>query len=252
MPTPAEKLFSETHGRIIRAWSAVSTFRQVVQAGFDAAQRVKAEEAAGLYEQLISDPDYTKLLLDVEGFQRATPKAKFVSIGVKQIADTSTNLMDSATILFAHSMVDGAAFDYCRVTALYAPQDWEPDLLSKQVPLSQVRETPFDEIRRLKLEALLVDLEMKSLSDKIGRLHARCRPQEGWAPMEGYWFDLDRIKKLDRLRQDIVHGDALGQAIQNVDDEFDYMNRTCWYFMALVNLRYGLRLDPYIAFGRAG
>src|SRR5262249_36314127 len=155
--------------------------------------------------------------------------------------ETSTNLISAATILFAHSMVDGAAFDYCRVTALHAPEDWEADLLNKQVPLSLAREKSFAELRQVKLDTLLDDLEMESLEDKIDRLYARCRPERGWSPMHGYAFELARINRLDKLRQDIVHGEALGKPIEHVDDEYDYMNRTCMYFMGLVNLRYGLK-----------
>jgi len=228
----------------------VSIFRQVVQAGFAAATLVKTKEAEFLYDLTISDPDYMKLVTDVEAFRKAMPKEKFVELGVKQSAETATNLLNAATILFGHSMVDGAAFDYCRVIALQAPNDWEPELSNKQVALSLVREKPIEEILRMKLKDLLEDLEMKSLKEKIGRLHARCRPEKGWSPMHGYAFDLARIERLDWLRQNIVHGNALGQPIEDAVDEFDYMNRTCWYFMGLVNMRYGLMLDPYVALGR--
>lgn len=249
MLTPAERLFSETHGRTLRAWGTVSTFRQVVEAGFVAAATKKAEEAEFLYDQLISDPDYMKLLTDVEGFRRAMTKEKFVELGVSQSAQTATNLLNAATILFGHSMIDGAVFDYCRVTALHAPNDWEPELSNKQVPLSSLRERTFDEILRVKLDDHLKDVEMKSLREKINRLHARCRPEKGWSPMNGYAFDLDRIERLDLLRQDIVHGDALGRHIEDAFSEFEYMNRSCWYFMGLVNMRYGLKLDPYLTLG---
>ena len=81
-------------------------------------------------------------------------------------------------------MVDGAAFDYCRVTALHAPQDWESDISNKQVPLSVVRGASFDEVRGTKLEEYLKDLEIKSLKEKIDRLHARCRALQcgAWLP----------------------------------------------------------------------
>ena len=167
MPTPAETLFSETHGRTMRAWSTVSIFRQVVQAGFATAMQVKTRESEALYDQMISGPDYMKLVTNIEGFRKAMPKEKFVELGVKQSAETASNSLDAATVLFGHSMVDGAAFDFCRVTALHAPQDWESDLLSKHVPLSLVRQRPFEEIRAVKLEGLLADLEMKSLEDNI-------------------------------------------------------------------------------------
>lgn len=249
MATPAETLFSETHGRTVRAWSTVSIFRQVVHEGFSAATKAKAKEAGFLYDRVISDPSYMKLLTDVEGFRKAMPKEKFVEWGVAQSAETAINLLNAATILFGHSMVDGAAFDYCRVIALHAPNDWEPDLSNKQVALSMVRQHSTDEIVRLKLDDLLEDLEMKSLKEKIDRLHARCRPEKGWSPINDYAFDLDRIERLDVLRQKIVHGDALGREIKDAEGEFAYMNSTCWYFMGLVNMRYGLQMDPYLVLG---
>jgi hypothetical protein len=224
-------------------------FRQVVLAGFDAAIKAKAEETAHLYDLVTSDPGYTKLVTDVAGFRKAMPKEKFVEFGATHSAETANNLMNAATILFGHSMVDGAAFDYCRVTALHAPNDWEPDLSNKQVAFSVVRERSMEEIVRLKLDDLLEDLEMKSLKAKIDRLQARCRPEKGWSPMNNYAFDPDRIERLDELRQKIVHGDALGREIKDAESEFEYMNRTCWYLMGLVNMRYGLQMDPRLVLG---
>ncbi len=252
MPTPAEKLFNETYGRNLRTWSTVATFRQMVQLGIPAAADAKAKETSTVYDEMMSSPQYEKLFIDKEGFRAATPKGKFIDLTVKHTVETSINSLNAATILFAHSMVDGAAFDYCRVTALHAPEDWEPDILNKQVPVSFVREASFGQIRAAKLEEVLEDLEMKSLKEKIDRLHARCRPPRGWSPMNGYAFQLERIVKIDNLRQEIVHGEALGQSIVNADDEFDYMCRTCMYFMGLVNFRYNLKIDPKSALLRTG
>jgi hypothetical protein len=180
---------------------------------------------------------------DKEGFRAAAPKVKFIDLTVKHTVETSINSLNAATILFAHSMVDGAAFDYCRVTVLHAPEDWEPDISNKQVPFAVVRGASFEQIRAAKLDEVLKDLEMKSLREKIDRLHARCQPAKGWSPMNEYAFDLERIVRIDKLRQDIVHGEALGQTIANADDEFDYMYRTCMYFMVLVNLKDNLKID---------
>lgn len=88
---------------------------------------------------------------------------------------------------------------------------------------------------------------MASLREKIDRLHARCRPPHKWSETD-YTFDPGRIDALDRLRQGIIHRDAFGGPIRNVEEELDYMNRTCMYFAALVNFRYKLRIDPYFAF----
>lgn len=244
MPTPAEKLFNETFGRYLSTRNTVATFKQIVHLGIRAAEKAKTEEASRLYDEMMSSPQYENLFTDREGFRKSVPKENFTGVLVKYSLETSVNSLNAATIVFAHSMVDGAAFDYCRVTALHAPEDWEPDISNKQVPLSALRRTPFEQIRATKLEEVLKDLEMKSLKEKIDRLHARCQPPKEWSPMTGYAFDLGRIEKIDKLRNDVVHGESLGREIANADEEFEYMDRTCMYFMGLVNLKYKLRMDP--------
>jgi hypothetical protein len=201
-------------------------------------------QATVLYGNLLSENDFGKIIRDKDSFRTAMPLEKFLETAVGASRESTINCLDAATILFAHSMVDGAAFDYCRVTVLHAPADWESDILNKRVPLETVRDELYEKIRQMKIDAALEDLEMESLRKKIDRLHARCKPEQGWSPMTGYEFNLERIEQLDRLRQDIVHGDALGRPINAVEDELDYMNRTCMYFLGLVNLRYGLKIDP--------
>src|SRR5262249_3098878 len=124
-----------------------------------------------------------------EAFASTIPERTFVETLAGKTQESTINSLDAATILFAHSMVDGAAFDYCRVTALHAPEDWESDLLNKQVPLNIVRKESYEKIRDDKLRQALVDLEMESLRKKIDRLHARCQPPDKWSPMTGYMFD---------------------------------------------------------------
>jgi hypothetical protein len=167
----------------------------MVQLGIPAAADAKAKETSTVYDEMMSSPQYENLFIDKEGFRAATPKDKFIDLTVKHTVETSINSLNAATILFAHSMVDGAAFDYCRVTALHAPEDWEPDVLNKQVPVSFVRGASFEQIRAAKLEEVLEDLEMKSLKEKIDRLHARCRPPRAWSPMIWICFPVRENRK---------------------------------------------------------
>ena len=56
-----------------------------------------------------------------------------MTVGLAQIG------VDAASIVFAHSVLDAAALDYCRVTALVAPGDWESVIDQRQVKLSDLR-----------------------------------------------------------------------------------------------------------------
>jgi hypothetical protein len=169
----------------------------------------------------------------VKGMTKAT--VKYGQVGV-----------DAASIVFAHSFLDGAAFDYCRVTTLIAPRDWEPALDQRQIKLSEIRELGYDAILRMKLDEYLVQLERESLLKKADLLFARCQPPEKWSPMGNYVYDRDHLKMLDDCRHDIIHGNEI-TVINRAHEEVDYLMRTVLFFMGLVNRRYGIQLDPFYA-----
>jgi len=72
-------------------------------------------------------------------------------------------VVDAASIVLAHSFLDGAAFDYCRVTTLVAPRDWESVLEQRQIKLSEARELGYEQVLKKKLDEFLEQLERESL-----------------------------------------------------------------------------------------
>lgn len=149
--------------------------------------------------------------------------------------------------MFYHSLLDGLVFDCCRVTALHAPRDWEQDLKNTKVELLDPKSKSYDQLLQDKVGERLKTLERDSLLIKSDRLHARCNPPSDWSPMEGYAYDRERVKAFDDQRHEIVHGKALGKPLtlfQASDDNVDYVLRTGFYFLLLINFKYGLRFDP--------
>ena len=64
--------------------------------------------------------------------------------------------------------------------------------------------------------------------------------------MEGYAYDRERSKAFDDQRREIVHGKALGKPLtlfQLSDDNVEYLLRTGFYFLLLINFKYGLWFD---------
>ena len=66
--------------------------------------------------------------------------------------------------------------------------------------------------------------------------------------MHDYVYDRDRLEKLDDYRHEVIHGINPLQAIATPEGDVDYLLRTVLFFLGLVNLRYGLRLDPFYIF----
>ena len=219
--TPAHRLFHETYARSWRLWQVVYAFRQLTREGIPLAGRAFEEKMKRF-------------------FAPAQPK-----ISAESEINRSQAAADAATVIFAHTVVDGAAYDYCRVIALHAPQDWERDVENKQVKLLDVRSATYETILQQVLKKHLKQLEWKSLLGKIDLLHAKCPLPDGFK-YASYVFDRERIERLDRTRHGIIHGDWLGQRFPSIDEDLDYFVQTIMYLTFLIQTKYDLQFYPDI------
>ncbi len=125
-----------------------------------------------------------------------------------------------------------------------SPTDWEPFIEKKRLELKDVKEKGYERLAEEALNKRLSQLRNDALLDKIDLLHQICKPPAGFSPMRHYKFDPERLKKQDDLRHDIVHGTALGTKLPNTEDDVQYLLKTAWYLMGLVNQRYGVKINP--------
>jgi len=169
---------------------------------------------------------------------------KLGKIGAKEIFKSSYASIDAAVLVFYHSILDAAALDYCRVTALHAPQDWEKDLNNTQVLLVEAKSKTYDQLLQDKLHQRLKQLERESPLDKV---IACLLDASAMVSDERLFLDLNQIKQFDDQRHAIVHGDALGKSLSIYpasDEKFSDLQQTGMYFMGLINFRYKLRIKP--------
>jgi hypothetical protein len=239
--TDPEKLFNETHARYMRSWSVVHNFR-------DSFAGVAADVGARLQTQ--AEVAHRNFVID----SVAKNQVEFVHFDqtlAKSAADflltASYSALDAAALIFHHSILDGAVFDYCRVTAMASPQDWAQDLKETRIALSEIQNSTYEQILRNKLNDRLARLERESLPEKINRLFSRCQPPSGYSPITGYAFDAEKIEKFDLQRHQIVHGNAIDKPLtlfQATEENLFYLLQTGVYFMGLVAQRYKLHLNP--------
>ena len=150
---------------------------------------------------------------------------------------------EAACVVFAHSMIDAAVLDYCRVAAMLNVEDWTSEVLTNKITLGQARSTDPDVLLRDAVEAYMTRLANKSLLTKIEVLQCVCKP--GSVEIrKGYRFDRGRIKTMDDLRIAIIHKSAFGERVPSISDDLAYLWETNLYLSALISHRYGLRIGP--------
>jgi hypothetical protein len=255
MPPVAEalQLLTETFARLTHATSVVSNFRTTLLAVTSDADKHLNSKLTGLIRGLFEDGEWAGLLVPIDPTAPQFPKksdyATLAETSAKAMLGTTYAQVDAATLIFYHSILDGVAFDCLRVTALQAPRDWEEDLANAQVGLLEARDQAYDKLLRARIDKRLETLERESLLTKVGRLFARCKPEPDWSPMHGYAYDKARIKQFDDQRHEIVHGAAVGKPLTLfpvTDESLFYLLRTGIFFVGLINMRYGLQIDPTV------
>lgn len=151
--------------------------------------------------------------------------------------------IDSAILVFAHSILDAAALDYISIAALVAPEDAVRFVSDRRVPLAEIEKHSYEDLRTKHIEAWLEQIERESLLKKMDVTHQLCQPPADFDEIEDYKYDRDRLMRLDRLRHDVVHGEADQKDFKFSEDDLHFMHRTWAYLFALVHTRYNLRVD---------
>ncbi len=251
MPT-AEDAFSETFGRFIRNWAVISALRQVTDVGLPLAEEALAGIHAEFVESVAIDPEYKKIFVSLDGSDKPlSHEAKeIIRTGMTQGAITNARAaLDAASLVFAQSVLDDCAWSYCRVCALANPDDWDTLIGAKKVDFSALRGKAAEKIREELIEAKLSQLERESLLSKVDLLFRLCPPPKDFAPIGHYVFDRDRLERIDGDRHRIIHSNAFGVALTNVEEDLEFVSKTANYLAALVNQKYGIQFHPLKIFG---
>ena len=247
----ATELFSRIFITLPTRWSDICGFRQVAELGLPRAANILASHHLQSARQFILDPANDDVFLDKAKFIESSggPEVMGAAMTQKQIA-TFRASVDSASLVFMHSALDGAVSDLCRVTAMLAPKDWEPFLAAQKVALSDVKEVGYSALFEKRLAEYLNAFERESLPIKAGRLFELCQPPRGFSPVAGYQFDRDRLIALDRVRHDLVHDQTTTALPNDVEAAIEFLLNAGMFLLGLVNHKYQVRVDPAYALAR--
>lgn len=239
----AEDLCNKTFFRAVSNLGTIASFRRVVAGTLPAAE--PATYAWAL--RFLSDPSSKRLFLEPD---RIGP------LDLEAIARHATDrslknaraVTDAATIVFAHSVVDDAAYQYGSVSALAEPDDWANDISGRKVSFGQVKLKGVDFVSQDLLAAHLKQLEREPLMDKMEALFKRCRPTSDVINTSQFKYSPERLAELDSLRHKIVHGEGVSESIPTIDKDLDYLAQTTMMMFFMVSHRYGFKIDPYSPF----
>jgi len=246
MSDPRE-LFTRTFLRMNERFANIYSLIRLAELGLPVATFMLHKETSIFVKELVFDPKNENLFTDKAGLLKQLGGLDGLTnhMAGAQV-ETFQKAIDAAFLVFAHSILDDTALEYCRVCSLVAPNDWEDVVIKKKVNVEEVKKKPYDAILKELINEYIVELDKKSLLDKVDNLFKICRPPGGFSNMKNYSFDRGRIEALDKMRHSIIHGDGPIITLPNGKEDIWYMNQTGHHLMSLVNNKYDLRIDPNI------
>lgn len=236
----ATNRFNHAVGRSLKVWRLIWSLQTYMQHGSSAAERgiLQAVHEAGL--GIIARPDY--------GTHEQRQAAEDM-LPVKAAAAASNTIADArtaataASIVFAHSLLDAAIDEYCAVSAMLCPNNWQEFVDENTITLGQARAAQFHERVEKAVSLHLKKVRHKSIVNKIKTLQQICKSGSDEI-LKNYAFDADRIERFDSRRHDIVHGGAFDLVEQDLAADLEFIERTSVYLSALITHRYGLLVGP--------
>jgi len=240
----ANALLTDTFLRYLKGFAFIFSFRWLASTGLERSFNFLRDDSLMLFQELETNPDYKGILIDIDPNRRSSPNwARVAAIAARGQAEGFSVAVDAASLVFAHSVLDDAALQYCRVTAMVSPSSWEQFVIDRKITLSEAKNENYQSLLQQNIERHLNNLEKESLMVKIHKLFAVCKPSRDYRPIRRFSFDSSRLQDLDTLRHSIIHQTGPVQKLPKGEDDIRFMQLCGLYMVNLVNARFGVQID---------
>lgn len=209
------------------------------------AEKVVASQHTSFISDLTTSGKLGKFIIGMVDSEDVRRTADFLRDELtKQTLKNASYSVDAASLVFAHTVLDDAMNSFLEITSEVARDYWEQCVKKKKVELEQIMSLGLKPVLGKLINKEIWGIRRNdSMIKRAELLHLICKPVK--VPVHAnYKFDSDRLRWIDKCRQDIVHGDMLGDEIPQIDETLQYLFDTWMYFFLMMNETFGLRVDP--------
>jgi hypothetical protein len=231
--------------RTNNGWATIDSLRNVAALGMPYAKKIVEVQHTSLVSDLADAGELEKFIIGIKDADDLKKTADFVRDKLtEQMMKNASYSVDAASLVFAHTVLEDAINSYLGITRHFAQDFWKTWAKKRQFDLEAVMKHGLDDVvGRIIQNEIWSIRRNESLVKKAGLLLAICKPS---ATDTNYKFDGEQLKAIDKLRQDIVHGDLLGSEIADINTKLIYLRKTWIYFFTMLHETFGLRIDTTV------
>jgi hypothetical protein len=241
--------FADIWIKLTTDWNRILTFRRMGMLGLESATaKLHASHVQFVKHELVSG-DFKHLLKNPDAFVREGHDSTLIKAMTEDAVGSFEQALDSAALVFAHSILDSAVHDCLWISAFSASRDWVEFVGKRSIPLSEVETKSPAEHIKIAVSGELDRLERESLLKKVDRLFQLCRPKKQTYLTNGFKFDRDRLERLDTLRHAIVHAPGKLRQFSSVADDLEFLRKSGLHLLVMLSETYeaGLNTQELLA-----
>jgi hypothetical protein len=181
-----------------------------------------------------------KRLADYEslGFKNSILQAT-----AKRSVRISKQVVDSAALVFAHTILDGTLSECCRISFEADPSDWFPFVDKRKVELGSLKNVGPEAIFSQKAKEFVEQLNRESMIQRLDVLNKVCGPKWNGEKPITHWIERAHLEEFDLVRHRVIHSQAFAQKNTGVEDQILYAGLVGVAALVLVGKAYGLKAE---------
>jgi len=154
--------------------------------------------------------------------------------------------VDSAALVFAHTLLDGALSECCHISFLADPATWGTFVEGRKVDLGRLKTKTVNDVTGEIAREHVLQLEREPMTKRLEVINRLCVPRLHGAEIPTAWLKHEALHDFDRLRQRIIHGQPFLRRKVDVEDQLYFAKSAGFAVLALVAQAYGLLNDAAI------
>jgi hypothetical protein len=189
-------------------------------------------------KEAFASPDYNEFFEKNPIFSDETLRTGLCAAFAKASTRLSTQAVESATLIFAHTILDETLSECCRISFMASPKDWLQFVSERKVKLGEVKS--IKAISQKKTWEYVFELQRESINQRFDILHRVCAPRLDGAKLPTAWISREKLERFDQLRHRVIHGRRFLRKTPQIEDQIQFAKQSGFSTLILVVQAYGL------------
>jgi hypothetical protein len=218
----------------------LDSFYSTVVKSLDAAKPQTQMECRDGMQQALSSPQ-GKRIIEKHPFGQDPEFFIQMAMGMaNRSVRTARQTVDSAALVFAHTILDGVLSECVHISSLVNPVRWGAFVECRKVEFRELRRKSIEMLEREAVEAYVAQLDREPMTRRLELLNRVSVPLLKGQPIPTAWIKPDVMRAFDRLRQRIVHGQPSLKRRVVVGDEIYFAKTAGISILGLLGDAHGL------------